>query len=177
MKAMRRTRKKRVCCLLLLILLAGAPAGAVDLYGFASYWDKGDVEGRWGYGIGLRAPLLFEQLKLDGRVAFYDDSPLGRHDELTLIPFDLGVQALLFPSATLAPYALAGFSFLYADADRTDVDSSFGGYLGGGLEWAPVSFLSLHGEVVYRMQEVDRGRGDDIDLSGITANLGVKLSF
>lgn len=174
---MHRARTKRVCSVALLALLAGAPAGAVDLYGFGSYWDKGDVEGRWGYGIGLSAPLFFEQIKLDGRVTLYDDSPLGRHDDLTLIPFDLGLQALLFPSATLAPYALAGFSFLYADADRTDVDSSFGGYLGGGLEWSPISFISLHGEVVYRLQEVDRGHGDNIDVSGITGNLGIKLSF
>lgn len=174
---MQRTRIKRVYSVVLMLLLAGTPAGAVDLYGFASYWDKGDVEGRWGYGIGLSVPLLFEQLKLDGRVAFYDDSPLGYHDELTIIPFDLGLQVLLFPSAALAPYALAGLSYLYVDADRSDVDSSFGGYLGGGLEWSPISFISLHGEVVYRMHEVDRGRGDNIDVSGITGNIGAKLSF
>lgn len=174
---MEHIRKRRLGSVVLALLLAAAPAGAVDLYGFGSYWDKGDAEGSWGYGIGLSAPLLFEQLKLDGRVTFYDDSPWGPHDELTLIPFDLGLQACLFPSASLAPYALAGLSYIYADAERTDVDSSFGGYLGGGLEWAPVSFLSLHGEVVYRMQEVDRGRGGNIDVSGITANLGVRLSF
>jgi hypothetical protein len=160
-----------------LILLAGAPATAVDLYGFGSYWDKGDAEGTWGTGVGLSLPLLTDHLRLDGRIYFFENSTLGKDDELTLVPVDLGVQVHLAPDAALNPYALGGVSFIYADADRSDVDSSCGGYLGGGLEWSPLSILKLYGEVAYRFQELAGGRGDDIDVSGYTGNLGVKINF
>lgn len=159
-------------------LFAGtAPVQAVDLYGFASYWDKGDLDGKSGFGLGLGMPLISEHLRLDGRMYFIDKSTLSPGDDLTLVPFDLGVQLHLMPRGELDPYGLAGISFIYADADRSDVDSSFGAYLGGGVEWAPVSFLRLFGEGIYRFQELDGSRGSDIDLSGLTGNVGVRISF
>jgi len=159
------------------LLFAGSPAKAIDLYGFGSYWDKGDAEGQWGYGLGLSVPLFTDHVRLDGRVYFYDDSTLSDNDELTLIPFDLGVQVHLLPDATFNPYALAGVSYVYADADRRDVDSSLGGYLGGGLEWSPLTMIKLYGELVYRFQELDGGRAGDLDLDGISGNAGVKFTF
>jgi hypothetical protein len=160
-----------------LLLGAAAPAMAIDLYAFGCYWDKGDADGKAGYGLGLGMPILSEHLRLDGRVYFVEDSSIGQHDDLTLIPFDVGLQAHLLPHDALNPYALAGLSFIYADADQSDVDSSFGAYLGGGLEWAPVSFLRLFGEGLYRFQELDGNRGSAIDVSGLTWNAGVKISF
>ena len=175
-----RTVKKTLMGLLgagCMVLFAGAPAMAIDLYGFGSYWDKGDADGKWGYGIGLSLPVLTEHIRLDGRVYFFEDSTLGRNDELTLIPFDLGAQVHLAPDAAFNPYALGGVSFIYAGADRSDVDSSLGAYLGGGLEWAPFSIVKLYGEVVYRFQELDGGNDGDIDVSGYTGNVGVKIYF
>lgn len=160
-----------------MLLLTGSPAMAIDLYGFGSYWDKGDADGKWGAGIGLSLPLLTEHIRLDGRVYFFENSTLGKDDELTMIPVDLGVQVHLSPDAELNPYAVGGVSFIYADADRSDVDSSFGGYLGGGLEWAPFTMIRLYGEAVYRFQELEGGRGDDIDVSGMTGNVGARISF
>ena len=160
-----------------LFLSTCSPAMAIDLYGFGSYWDVGEAEGTWGAGIGLSLPLFTEHIKLDGRIYFFENSTLGRNDKLTLIPFDLGVQVHLMPGAELNPYALGGLSFIYADDDRTDVDSSFGGYLGGGLEWTPFSIIKLYGEMMYRFQELEGGRGDNIDVSGMTGNVGVKIYF
>lgn len=160
-----------------LVMLAGTPAMALDLYGFGSYWDKGDADGTWGSGIGLALPLFTDHLRLDSRLYFSEDSDLGRDDDLTMIPVDLGVQLHLLPDAPLNPYALGGLSYIYADADRSDVDSSFGGYLGGGLEWEPFPIVKLFGEVVYRAQELDGGRGDHIDVSGYTGNVGMKITF
>lgn len=160
-----------------LILCTAAPVMAIDLYGFGSYWDKGDADGKWGYGIGLGLPLLSDHVRLDGRVYFFEDSSLGNDNDLTLVPFDLGLQVHLMPGAEFNPYGLAGLSFIYADADRSDVDSSFGCYLGGGLEWAPFSIIKLYGEVVYRFQELDGEHGDDIDLTGMSGNFGVKIYF
>lgn len=159
------------------MLLAGSPALAIDLYGFGTYWDKGDADGKAGFGIGLSMPLLTDHLRLDGRAYFIEDSSLGNNDDLTMIPFDLGVQVHLMPDAALNPYAMGGVSYIYADADRTDVDSSFGAYLGGGLEWAPFPIIKLFGEVVFRFQELDGDRGEDIDVSGMTSNAGIKLYF
>ena len=51
------------------VLLAGSPAMAIDLYGFASYWDKKDLDGEWGAGVGLSLPLFTEHLKLDAAQA------------------------------------------------------------------------------------------------------------
>jgi hypothetical protein len=159
-------------------LLAGSPAMAIDLYGFASYWDKKDLDGKWGGGVGLSLPLLTKHLKLDGRVYFFENSSLGRNDSLTLIPIDLGLQVHLLPNGTLNPYALGGITYMYADADRVDVDSGFGGYFGGGLEWAfPSSVLKLFGEVVYRYQDLDADALDDLDISGVVGNIGLKLHF
>jgi hypothetical protein len=68
-------------------------------------------------------------------------------------------------------------SYIYADADRSDVDSSLGAYLGGGLQWAPFPIVTLFGELIYRFQELDGGRGSEIDVSGMTGNFGVRFSF
>lgn len=160
-----------------MILFSSSPLLAIDLYGFGSYWDKGDAEGTWGFGIGLSLPIFTEHIRLDSRVYFFENSTLGRNDELTVIPFDLGVQMHLLPGATLNPYAVGGVSFIYADADRSDVDSSFGSYLGGGLEWEPLSFIKLYGEVVYRFQKLDGGYAGDLDVSGYTGNVGMKIYF
>ena len=160
-------------------MIAGtvAPAQAINLYGFASYWDKGDLEGKGGFGVGLGMPLVSGHIVLDGRIYFIGKSSLARDDELTMVPLDLGLQLHLFPGAALNPYALGGISFIYADADRSDVDSSFGAYLGAGLEWAPVSFLRLFGEGIYRFQKLDGSRGSNIDVGGLTGNVGVRIYF
>lgn len=166
-----------LCGAATMILLAGSPAKSMDLYGFGSYWDKGDADGKAGVGIGLGTPFLSEHLHLDGRIHFIEKSELAPGDKLTLIPIDLGAQGHLMPGSALDPYVLAGLSFIYADAERTDVDSSFGTYLGGGVEWTPLPIVRLFGEAVYRFQELDGGRGGDVDVSGLTGNVGVRVSF
>ncbi|ADW19201.1 hypothetical protein Despr_3068 [Desulfobulbus propionicus DSM 2032] len=160
-----------------LIAFTGTPAPALDLYGFGSYWDKGDAEGTWCAGIGLGMPLLTDHLRFDGRIYLAEDSDLGHDDELTMVPVDLGLQLHLLPDASINPYALGGLSFIYADADHHDVDSSLGGYLGGGIEWVPFPIVKLFGEVIYRSQELDGGLGEHIDVSGYTVNMGVKINF
>ena len=160
-------------------IFPGSPAMAIDLYGFGSYWDKDETDGKWGGGLGLSLPLFTEHIKLDGRAYFFENSTLGDDDELKLLPFDLGVQLHLLPDSEINPYALGGLSYIYADAEKFDIDSDFGFYLGGGLEWAIVSSsLKLFGEVVYRFSELEaEGEDDDIDVSGITGNVGLKINF
>jgi hypothetical protein len=161
----------------LLVATTGAPATAIDLYGFGSYWDRGDADGKWGIGLGGSLPLFTDFLRLDGRIAFYENSDLGRGDDLTMTPVDLGLRVHPLPESEFDPYALGGVSCIYADAERSDVDSSFGAYLGGGVAWDPFAFVRLFGEVVYRFQELDGERGRQIDVDGLTGNVGVRVSF
>jgi len=154
------------------------PAFAIDLYGFGSYWDRDDVEGAWGGGVGVSLPLLIDFLRLDGRIYFFENSEFGQDDELTLIPVDLGLQVHVLPDSPMDPYLLGGISFLYADADSIDVDSTFGAYLGAGVDFdLSIPFFKVFAEAIYRFNEIDSAWGDDPDVSGLTGNVGLKFNF
>ncbi len=171
--------------LLLSGLLYSTPVGAIDLYGMASYWDHGDLDGVWGGALGVSLSLFTDFLRLDARGYFFDNAYIFEEDEFTrsesdlsITPFDLGLQLHLLPGAQVDPYLLAGFSYLYVDSDWFDFDSSLGGYGGGGLDIAlGNSPLHLFGEVVYRFAELERKLGSDLDVSGLNGNLGLKLHF
>ena len=169
--------KSVVLCLLFSVLLLSSQALAIDLYGFGSYWDKNDVDGTWGGGLGLSLPLFTEYLRLDGRAYFFQNSDLGT-DELKLMPFDLGLQVHILQDGTLDPYLLGGVSYVYADADLIDVDSNISGYIGAGLDWTlGDTFFKIFGEVLYRANKIETNFSEDIDVSGVTGNIGLKLHF
>ena len=165
-------------CLLILVLLTGSKALAIDLYGFGSYWDQKDSDGTWGGGVGLSLPLFTEHLRLDGRAYLFEDNEIGHDGDLSITPFDLGLQVHILPSGSVDPYILGGFSYIYVDSDRFDVDSTVSGYLGLGLDVdLGIPLIKFFGEAIYRAAELDRKIGDDIDTSGFTGNIGVKLHF
>ena len=172
-------KKTRFLCLLLLsVVLLAPPAMALDIYGFGSYWDKKDADGSWGAGLGLSLPLFTEHLRIDGRLYFFQDSDLGARDSLSLTPVDLGLQVHFMPASKIDPYLLGGLSYIFADADYIDVDSTFGGYVGGGLEWAlGTSFFKLFGEIIYRFDTLDTNGPADVDIGGVNANVGLKIHF
>lgn len=165
-------------CLLLLVVLGGSRAFAIDLYGFGSYWDQDDTDGTWGGGIGLSLPLFTEHLRLDGRAYLFEDNEIGHDGDLSITPFDLGLQVHILPSATVDPYILGGISYIYVDSNRFEVDSTVSGYLGLGLDVdLGIPLIKLFGEALYRSAELDRKFGEDIDASGFTGNVGLKLHF
>ena len=165
-------------CLLLLVVLSGSRAFAIDLYGFGSYWDQDDTDGTWGGGIGLSLPLFTEHLRLDGRAYLFEDNEIGHDGDLSITPFDLGLQVHILPSATVDPYILGGVSYIYVDSDRFEVDSTVSGYLGLGLDVdLGIPLIKLFGEALYRSAELDKKFGEDIDASGFTGNVGLKLHF
>ena len=164
--------------LFLLVVVSSAPVQAIDLYGFGSYWDRDEVEGAWGGGVGLSLPLLIDYLRLDGRVYFFENSKIGPDDELTLLPVDFGLQVHVLPDSSIDPYLLGGISYLYADADKIDVDSKFGAYLGAGLDVElSIPFFKIFAEAIYRFNEIDSALADDPDVSGFTGNIGLKFNF
>jgi opacity protein-like surface antigen len=163
--------------LLFSLLSCSSQAMAIDVYGFGSYWEKGDVDGTWGTGIGVSLPFIIDALRIDGRAHYFEDSDYGR-GEVTVTPFDLGAQLHLMPDGAFDPYVLGGISYNYVDAKDLNLDSTFGGYLGAGVDMElGSSFLKLFGEVMYRFSDIDNIDGDNLDASGMSANVGLKFHF
>ncbi len=172
----------KLCLSILIFLFSLSPVTtyAFDLYAMGSYWDVKDGDETWGAGVGVSLPLITNYLRLDGRVYVFEENDLGRDDTLDLLPIDLGVQFHILPDEELDPYLLGGVSWVYADSEGFDVDSDFGGYLGAGLDMNLDSLLSPFVEVVYRFVELDsdvRFSRDNLEATGFTANVGLKLSF
>lgn len=163
--------------LLFSVLLCSSQALAVDVYGFMSYWDKGDFDGTEGVGIGISFPIIMDSLRLDGRAHYFSDSDYGRGD-VTVIPFDLGLRLHLFPQGVLDPYVLGGISYNYTDSSELNLDSTFGGYLGAGVDMElGTSLFKLFGEVMYRFSDIDNVDGNNLDASGMSANVGLRFHF
>lgn len=164
-------------CLLSCLFSWNSQALAIDLYGFGSYWEKGDVDGTWGAGVGVSIPLITDHLRIDGRATFFEDSDYGT-GEITIIPFDLGAQIHFLPSEKIDPYLMGGLSYNYMDSNEIDLDSEFGGYLGAGVELElGTPFILLFGELFYRYDDVDIKNIDinELDASGFTGNIGLKF--
>ena len=161
-----------------LILTCSSNALAIDAYGFGSYWDQKDTDGVWGGGLGVSLPLFTEHLRLDGRAYLFENSSIGRDDNITITPFDLGLQVHILPSGAVDPYLLAGGSYIYVDSDRSTIDSTFSGYVGVGMDInLGIPLVKLFGEALYRPSELERKFGEDVDTSGFTGNIGLKLHF
>ena len=155
-------------------------ASAIDLYGYGSYWNKQDADGSWGAGVGLAIPLFTEHLRLDGRAHFFSDSDAGIiYEDITMIPFDLGLQVHFLPYGKVDPYLLGGVSYLYVDSSsEADLDSKFSGYIGAGLD-VPLgtSLVKFFAEAVYRFAELDGILEENIDVGGFNGNIGLKFHF
>lgn len=163
------------------IVLFSSQAFAIDLYGFGSYWEKKDVDGSWGAGIGLSLPIITDHLRLDGRVYYFEDTDAKRDfGSVQMTPIDFGLQVHILPSSAFDPYVLGGVSYIYVDDDTrfSNLDSNLGGYLGAGLDIdLGSSFIKLFGEAMYRFAKIDGSFDRDIDASGFTTNIGLKLHF
>lgn len=163
--------------LLFCLLGCSSQAFAIDVYGFGSYWEKGDVDGTWGAGIGVSLPIIIDNIRLDARAHSFEGSELGP-DEVKVTPFDFGAQVHLFPQGELDPYVLGGISYNYVETEHLDLDSKFGGYLGAGLDLElGGSPFKLFGELLYRFSDIDNIDGHNLDASGVTANIGLKFHF
>jgi len=94
------------------------------------------------------------------------------------MPFDLGLQGHFLPHGRVDPYILGGISYVYADADNIEVDSNISGYIGAGLDVAlGNSPVKIFGEALYRANKIETEFDEDIDVSGFTGNIGLKLHF
>jgi hypothetical protein len=142
-----------------------------DTDGLAGY----DTGGSFDVGIGSRVSPI---LAIEGAVGGYtaDRGP----DDLTVVPITFGVR-LILPNPVIEPYVGAGLGLYIADLQEPtsgidDSDTTVGGYGSFGLDaWLnPRVALNFEGKYHFAKPEFN---GIDVDVSGWTFGMGVRLSF
>jgi|GEM_PF-743444 len=170
-----------VACSLFCLLASTSQAFALNIYGFGSYWEMDELDGTMGAGVGVNFPFILERLLIDGRAHYFEDSEIthaGSGDTVKVIPFDLGLQFHILPDAPFDPYVMAGISYNYVETEHVDLDSTFGGYLGGGVDISMgVPLFKIFGEFLYRYADIDNVSDGNYDTSGFTGNIGLKFHF
>lgn len=170
---------------------AKADDSVLDLSVYANYWDVKDGDDNvWGPGLGISVPVAFDgQLKLDGRIAWFEDVGEDRAGDLSLYPLDLGVSWHHNCNQPWDLYAMAGASYVWSDADpavsgKVDVDNTLGAYVGVGARYNFIDRLGFFTNVYYRFAELDidanvPGFKDTYtyEADGLNVDLGLAYSF
>ncbi len=146
------------------------------------------TDGLTGYDSGFNFDVGFGSrvspiLAIEGTVGGYgaDRGP----DEVRVVPLTVGVR-LILPNPIVEPYVGGGVGFYFADLKEPingidDSDATGGGYVSLGLDaWLnPRVALNLEGR--YQMATPtftnNIGQEIDVDVSGWTVSLGVRLGF
>lgn len=134
-----------------------------------------DTGGAFDIGIGSRVSPV---LAIDGTFGAHsaDRGP----DDLTVVPLTVGAR-LILPSPVVEPYFGGGLGLYFASLDEpstgiNDDATAIGGYLSLGVDaWlSPRMALNFEGKYHIAEPEFD---GVDVDVSGWTIGLGVRVSF
>ena len=134
-----------------------------------------DTGGAFDIGIGSR---VSPNLAIEGAFGAYssDRGP----DDVTVAPLTFGAR-LIIPAPVFEPYIGAGLGFYFATLDEPtsgidDSDTTVGGYAALGLDaWLnPRTALNFEGKYHWAEPEFD---GIDVDVSGWTLSLGIRVSF
>lgn len=132
-----------------------------------------DTGGSFDIGFGSRvSPILAIEGALGGYSA--DRGP----DEVTVVPLTFGVR-LIVPNPVIEPYFGAGIGMYFADLQEPfidDSDTTVGGYAAIGLDAWLNPRIALNFEGKYHFAEPEFN-GIDVDVSGWTLGMGVRLSF
>ncbi len=169
---------------------AGAPPPQHAVYGQTYFFahlgifePNDDRDGHEGYdtggafdvGIGSR---VSPNLAIEGGFGAYS-SERGP-DDLSVVPLTIGAR-LIIPAPVVEPYIGGGLGLYFADLDEpstgiNDSDTTIGGYAALGLDaWLnPRTALNFEGKYHFAEPEFN---GFDVDVSGWTLNLGIRVSF
>jgi hypothetical protein len=134
-----------------------------------------DTGGSFDVGFGSRvSPILAIEGALGGFSA--DRGP----DEVTVVPLTFGVR-LIIPNPVIEPYLGAGLGMYFADLEEPtsgidDSDTTVGGYAAIGLDAWLNPRIALNFEGKYHFAEPEFN-GIDVDVSGWTVGMGVRVSF
>ena len=185
-------RSKRLLPALVLTLACPAVpafAGGLGLYG--SYWDTDKLGETTGGGV--KYAFGDAGLRLELRGSYYPDLAedldlfglRGPFDVEALVP-EAGIAFHFAPGSPLQPYVGAGLSYYLFDSTfpiaGVELDDEVGVYAVGGFEggggrtgfFAEAVYRSIEGTVTEQDEIVDEV---DLDLSGISFNLGIVFRF
>jgi hypothetical protein len=134
-----------------------------------------DTGGSFDIGIGSRVSPV---LAIEGTIGGYgaDRGP----DEVSVVPLTFGLR-LIIPNPVLEPYFGAGIGMYFADLEEPtsgidDDDTTVGGYASFGLDAWLNPRIALNFEGKYHFAEPEF-QGIDVDVSGWTFGMGVRVSF
>lgn len=163
-----------------------APHGETYVFGSLGFFEPESddpLTGLPGYDAGLAGNFAIGSrvspfLAIEGGVGFFsaDRGP----DELAVVPVTIGGRFVL-PHPYIEPYVGAGLGFYFADLDEpstgiSDSDTTAGGYFSLGLDLWLNRKAALNFEGRYQIAEPTFD-GFDVDVSGWTLGMGVRLSF
>jgi opacity protein-like surface antigen len=157
-----------------------------DLAGLRGY----DSGGHFELGVGSRVSPVFA---VDGTFGAYGAE--RGSDEATVVPMTIGGR-LIVPHPFIEPYVGAGLGLYFSSIDEgpassargftsfsgiDDTSADFGGYLSAGLDMWLNPRVALNFEGKYHFVEptfqTNAGNDVDVNLSGWTVNLGVRVAF
>ena len=132
-----------------------------------------DTGGSFDVGIGSR---VSHNLAIEGTFGMYAAD--RGSDEVAVVPLTFGAR-LILPAPVVEPYVGAGLGIYFAGLEEPGIDASdttIGGYGSLGLDaWLnPRTALNFEGK--YHWVE-PTFNGIDVDASGWTLSLGVRISF
>ncbi len=132
-----------------------------------------DAGGAFDIGLGSR---VTPYLAIDGTFGGHRAERGG--DEADVVPLTIGVRVIL-PASVLEPYLGGGAGLYFAHLEEpgiNDSDTTFGGYGSLGVDaWlTPRTALNFEGKYHWAKPTFD---GIDVDVSGWTVNIGVRVSF
>ncbi|GAB4370127.1 MAG: hypothetical protein Kow00128_16850 [Deltaproteobacteria bacterium] len=132
-----------------------------------------DTGGSFDVGVGSRVSA---NLAIEGTFGGHSADRGG--DEVTVVPLTFGAR-LILPAPVVEPYVGAGLGIYFADLQEPGIDDSdttIGGYGSLGVDaWLnPRTALNFEGK--YHWIEPTFS-GVDVDVSGWTLSLGVRVSF
>ena len=134
-----------------------------------------DTGGAFDIGIGSRVSA---NLAVDGTFGLH--SAERGSDDVMVAPLTFGLR-LILPAPVVEPYVGGGLGLYFASLDEpstgiNDDDTTIGGYVSLGVDaWLnPRMALNFEGKYHFAEPEFD---GVDVDVSGWTIGLGVRVSF
>ena len=132
-----------------------------------------DTGGSFDIGIGSR---VTPNLAIEGTFGGYgaDRGP----DEVTVVPLTFGAR-LILPAPVFEPYVGLGLGIYFADLNEPGIDDSdttIGGYGSIGLDAWLNPRMALNFEGKYHWVEPEFN-GVDVDVSGWTLSLGIRIAF
>lgn len=179
--------RKSVLVVVGCLVLSVAPAwagGAFHLFG--TYGEVTDVDRL--FGVGVRGSLGSDQFVVDLTATWYPEhggtvvheNGFEIHDDMQMIPYDLGLRWVFSPTSELRPYIGAGATYVTINLGSGDVDDEAGYYLLAGFIVQFEGSGGLFAEAMYRGVEatfVYDGIDYDEDVGGLAGTVGIFWTF